>query len=208
MNTALTKDQLLADRLDLPVAAIDTEVTLGDVGAKLAYRDNACYHLTIDGDCPDNPGEIAVSRRTATARDLKVGDRLTVRMGPATGGARQDASTISGVYTPTDGDARTGAASYFSAAGRPAVRATPADALFSMTEDDLAPGAHGDPGDPPGVPGCAPTGSGSTTSPGLRDGIQTLGDRLRGEELEVSTTLPAVLRDVDADQAASGGRRP
>lgn len=124
MNTALAKDQLLADRLDLPVAAIDTEVTLGgkvasgdgDVGAKLAYRDNACYHLTIDGDCPDNPGEIAVSKRTATARDLKVGDRLTVRMGPATGG-HDKTFTIRGIYTPTDGDAAYwGRTSYFSAA--------------------------------------------------------------------------------------------
>jgi putative ABC transport system permease protein len=201
MNTALTKDQLLADRLDLPVAAIDTEVTTGDTQAKLAYRDNACYHLKIDGDCPDNPGEIAVSRRTATAQNLKVGDHLTVRMGPATTG-HDKTFTIRGVYTPKDGDAAYwGRTSYFSASENTA------DALFSMTEDDLR---------------LERTATLATRLEyplrtdrvrlddvaGLRDGIQTLGDRLRGGELEVTTTLPAVLRDIDADQSSIGRTAP
>ena len=129
MNTALTKDQLLADRLDLPVAAIDTEVTLGgsgdsDVGANSRTATDACYHLTIDGDCPDNPGEIAVSRRTATARDLKVGDHLAVRIGPATAGttrpSRSAASTPRPTVTP-----RTGAAPPTSAPPRAATASGP-----------------------------------------------------------------------------------
>ncbi|GAA3257955.1 FtsX-like permease family protein [Dactylosporangium siamense] len=201
MNTALAKDQLLADRLDLPVAAIDTEIAVGDVSGRLAYRDNACYHLTIDGDCPDNPGEIAVSRRTATAQNLKVGDRLTVRMGPATGG-HDKTFTIRGVYTPKDGDAAYwGRTSYFSASD------STVDAVFSMTEDDLRLDR-------------AATLTTRLEYPlradrirlddvaGLRDGIQILGDRLRGEELEVTTTLPAVLRDIDTDQSSIGRTAP
>ncbi|MDG6106023.1 ABC transporter permease [Dactylosporangium aurantiacum] len=205
MNTALTKDQLLADRLDLPVAAIDTEVTFGDVGAKLAYRDNACYHLTIDGDCPDNPGEVAVSKRTATARDLKVGDRLTVRMGPATGG-HDRTFTIRGLYTPTDGDAAYwGRTSYFSAAaGGDGERA---DALFSMTEDDLRLERMATLATRLEYPLRADRVRLDDVA-GLRDGIQTLGDRLRGQELEVTTTLPAVLRDIDTDRASIGRTAP
>ncbi|MEV4512466.1 FtsX-like permease family protein [Dactylosporangium sp. NPDC049525] len=205
MNAVLTKDQLLADRLDLPVAAIDTEVAFGDVGAKLAYRDNACYHLKIDGDCPDNPGEIAVSRRTATARDLKVGDHLTVRMGPATGG-HDKTFTIRGIYTPTDGDAAYwGRTSYFSAAaGGEGERA---DALFSMTEDDLRLERTATLATRLEYPLRADRVRLDDVA-GLRDGIQTLGDRLRGEELEVTTTLPAVLRDIDTDRASIGRTAP
>ncbi|GAB3871539.1 hypothetical protein GCM10027610_135220 [Dactylosporangium cerinum] len=201
MNTALAKDQLLADRLDLPVAAIDTEIALGDVSAKLAFRDNACYHLTIDGDCPDNPGEIAVSRRTATAQNLKVGDRLTVRMGPATGG-HDKTFTIRGVYTPKDGGAAYwGRTSYFSGSE------TTADALFSMTEDDLRLERAATLTTRLEYPLRADRVRLDDVA-GLRDGIQTLGDRLRGEELEVTTTLPAVLRDIDTDQSSIGRTAP
>jgi hypothetical protein len=201
MNTALTKDQLLADRLDLPVAAIDTEIAFADVSAKLAYRDNACYHLTIEGDCPDNPGEVAVSRRTATAQNLKVGDRLTVRMGPATGG-HDKTFTIRGVYTPKDGDAAYwGRTSYFSASD------TTADALFSMTEDDLRLERTATLATRLEYPLRADRVRLDDVA-GLRDGIQTLGDRLRGEELEVTTTLPAVLRDIDTDRASIGRTAP
>lgn len=210
MNTALAKDQLLADRLDLPVAAIDTEVALsgpaasgGDVSAKLAYRDNACYHLSIDGACPDNPGEIAVSKRTAAAKDLKVGDRLTVRMG-----GHDRTFTIRGVYTPTEGDAAYwGRTSYFSAAGGGEGSGERADALFSMTEDDLRLERAATLSTRIEYPLRADRVRLDDVS-GLRDGIQTLGDRLRGEELEVSTTLPAVLRDIDTDRASIGRTAP
>ncbi|MEV4131364.1 FtsX-like permease family protein [Dactylosporangium sp. NPDC049742] len=201
MNTALAKDQLLADRLDLPVAAIDTEVSFGDTNAKLAYRDNACYHLTIDGACPDDPGQIVVSKRTAAARDLKTGDHLTVRLGPATGG-HDKTFTISGLYTPTDADAAYwGRTSYFSASD------STADALFSMTEDDLRLERTATLATRLEYPLRADRVRLDDVA-GLRDGIQTLGDRLRGEELELTTTLPAVLRDIDADQASIGRTAP
>ncbi|MET7424128.1 FtsX-like permease family protein [Dactylosporangium sp. NPDC005555] len=201
VNTALTKDQLLADRLDLPVAAIDTEVTLGDLTGKLAYRDNACHHLSIDGDCPDEPGRIAVSRRTAAARDLKTGDKLTVHLGPATGG-HDKTFTISGLYTPTDADAAYwGRTSYFNAGD------STADALFSMTEDDLRQERTATLATRLEYPLRADRVRLDDVA-GLRDGIQTLGDRLRGQELEVTTTLPAVLRDIDADRASIGRTAP
>ncbi|UWP84005.1 hypothetical protein Dfulv_07050 [Dactylosporangium fulvum] len=205
MNTALDKDKLLADRLDLPVAAVDTEVTFDGTGAKLAYRDNACTRLDIDGDCPDGPGQIAVSKRTAADRKLKQGDDLTLHLGPA-GAGRDKTFRITGLYSPKDADAAYwGRTAYFSAGTGGAGEHV--DSLFTMTEEDVRADA-------------AATVSARLEYPlrphlvhlddvaGLRDGLQFLGDRLRGQELEVTTTLPAVLRDIDADQRAIARTAP
>src|SRR5204863_7989965 len=44
--------------------------------------------------------------------------------------------------------------------------------------------------------------------PALRDGVKVLGDRLRGDELEVTTTLPDTLDAVDADQQSIARTAP
>ncbi|WP_238008169.1 FtsX-like permease family protein [Dactylosporangium sp. AC04546] len=201
MNAVLDKDTLLADRLDRPVAAIDTEVSFGETGAKLAYRDNACTRLAIEGACADNPGEVVVSRRTAAAHGLKTGDPLTLHLGPRTGG-RDKTFTITGLYTPNDANAPYwGRTAYFSGS------AETGDALFTMSEEDV----RADP---------SATVSTRLEYPllasrvhlddvaGLREGMQILGDQLRGRELEVTTSLPAVLRDIDADQRAIARTAP
>jgi len=215
MNAALDKDQLLADRLDRPVAAIDTEVTFGapsgtsagETAAKLAYRDNACLQLDIEGACSDNPGEVVLSKRAAAAHNLKTGDQLTLHLGPRPGG-KDKAFRITGLYTPKDVNAAYwGRTAYFSGAADTGGGDERVDSLFTMNEDDVR-------------ADTAATVSTRLEYPlitgriklddvaGLRDGVQTLGDRLRGRELDVTTTLPAVLHDIDADQRAIARTAP
>ncbi|MFI5907076.1 FtsX-like permease family protein [Dactylosporangium sp. NPDC051541] len=205
MNAALDKDDRLDERLDRPVAAIDTEVTFAQTGAKLAYRQDVCAQLALVGACPDNPGEVAVSKRTADAHRLKPGDVIAVHLGPVPGG-RDKSFKISGVYSPHDANAAYwGRTAYFSAGADGAGER--ADALFSLTEDDLR---------------AEPTATLTTRLEyplradrvhlddvaGLRQDLQALGDAMRGRELEVTTTLPAVLRDIDTDQRAIARTAP
>ncbi|MFG2036684.1 FtsX-like permease family protein [Dactylosporangium sp. NPDC048998] len=205
MNAALDKDRLLDERLDRPVAAIDTEVTYGGASARLAFRQDVCAQLDLDGACPDNPGEVAVSRRTAAAHELKPGDQIAVHLGPE-GAGRDKTFKITGLYAPKDANAAYwGRTAYFSAgADGDGERA---DALFSLTEDDLR---------------AEPSATLSTRLEyplradrvrlddvaGLRESLQTLGDRMRGHELDVTTTLPAVLHDIDTDQSAIARTAP
>ncbi|WP_433057266.1 FtsX-like permease family protein [Dactylosporangium sp. CS-033363] len=205
VNAALDQDSLLDQRLDRPVAAIDTEVTYAEAGAKLAYRQDVCAQLALDGACPDNPGEVAVSKRTADAHHLKPGDTISVHLGPP--GAGKDKSfKISGLYSPKDADAAYwGRTAYFSAGSDG--DGERADSLFSLTEDDLR---------------AEPSATLSTRLEyplrdervrlddvaGLRESLRTLSDKLRGRELEVTTTLPAVLADIDTDQTAIARTAP
>ncbi|HTJ39972.1 MAG TPA: FtsX-like permease family protein [Dactylosporangium sp.] len=205
MNAALDKDKFLDERLDRPVAAIDTEVTYAGATGRLAFRQDVCGQLDLDGSCPDNPGEVAVSRRTAAAHGLKAGDALTVHLGPA-GAGRDKSFKITGLYSPKDANAAYwGRTAYFSAGSDG--EGERADSLFSLTEDDLR---------------AEPAATLSTRLEyplrterirlddvaALRESLQTLGDRMRGHELDVATTLPAVLHDIDTDQSAIARTAP
>ncbi|MDG4823396.1 hypothetical protein O7635_16185 [Asanoa sp. WMMD1127] len=49
---------------------------LARVNLRLAYRDDMCAHLDIDGACPAAKGEVLFSRRTAQALQVKAGDKV------------------------------------------------------------------------------------------------------------------------------------
>ncbi|GLL06183.1 hypothetical protein GCM10017581_079310 [Dactylosporangium matsuzakiense] len=205
VNAALDKDGRLNERLDRPIAAMDTEVTYAEAAGKLAFRQDVCRQLEIDGDCPDNPGEVVVSRRTAGAHHLKPGEFITVHLGPVTGG-KDKSFKISGLYSPKAPDSPYwGRTAYFSAGADG--EGERADALFSLTEDDLR---------------AEPTVTLATRLEyplrsdrvhlddvaGLRMDLQALADTMRGRELEVTSALPSVLRDIDLDQGAIARTAP
>jgi hypothetical protein len=205
MNAALDKDQLLADRLNRPVAAIDTEITFGETGARLAYRDYVCDQLVVEGACSNNPGEVVLSKRTAAAHDLKAGDSLAVHLGPR-GAGRDKTFKITGLYAPKDVNAAYwGRTAYFSAGTDG--DGERADALFTMTDDDLRAEPSATLSTRLEYP-LIPSRVQLDDVAGLRAGVQVLGDRLRGRELEVTTTLPAVLHDIDTDQSAIARTAP
>ncbi|MFV2018093.1 FtsX-like permease family protein [Micromonospora sp. LOL_023] len=63
----------------------------------LTHRERVCDHLGIDGACPQRPGEVLVSRRTAESLGVGVGDQIQhrpTRRAPV-------ALTITGVYQVT-----------------------------------------------------------------------------------------------------------
>ncbi|WP_213454224.1 FtsX-like permease family protein [Rhizomonospora bruguierae] len=49
----------------------------GSQGGYLVARDDVCAHLVLTGDCPDEPGEVAVSRRDAEEWGIAPGGKLT-----------------------------------------------------------------------------------------------------------------------------------
>ncbi|MEV6932438.1 FtsX-like permease family protein [Dactylosporangium sp. NPDC051485] len=197
MNAALGKDAFLDERLDRSVAAIDTEVTYAGAAGRLAFRQDVCAQLELDGACPDNPGEVALSKRTAAAHQLQAGDQVTVHLGPA-GAGRDKSFKITGLYSPKDADAAYwGRTAYFSAGTDG--EGERADALFSLTEEDL----RAEPAATLSTRLEYPLRTGRIRLDDvarLRASLQALGARVRGQELEVSTTLPAVLHDIDVEQ--------
>src|SRR5689334_8659760 len=121
MNQVLAREPALAQRLDSPVGAVDTDVSVaggtGPVTAKLAYRDHACDHLAITGACPEDAGQVVISQRMAAAHGYTTGGSLTVHLGPPTGG-RDRVFKITGLYSPKDaGDGYWGRTVYFAEGG-------------------------------------------------------------------------------------------
>ncbi|SNT07927.1 FtsX-like permease family protein [Asanoa hainanensis] len=49
---------------------------LARIGLRVAYRDDMCEHLEIEGSCPRAAGEVLLSRRTAQALQVKAGDKV------------------------------------------------------------------------------------------------------------------------------------
>jgi putative ABC transport system permease protein len=212
VNRALQREPAVAARLERPVAAVDTEALLlgrGDpLTAKLAYRDQACYHLRVSGECPQEPGQVLVSQRSASAHRVGVGDQLTVRLGSPTAG-RDRRLTVVGLYTPRDAtEAYWGRTVYFAAgAADPTSPAERIDALFTGVQDDV----RAERGGTVSTRLEYPLRTGSVrlddTEP-LRDGLAALASDLRGDDLEAATALPSVLDDVAADQRAIGRSVP
>jgi hypothetical protein len=195
VDAALAGVPVLAGVLAEPVGGLDTEVvvTAGteQLAARLAYRDGVCGQLAITGECPDGPGELLVSARTAAEYRIAAGDRLAV-------GGREAA--VVGTYAPVDPTAPYwGRTVYFVQGGfDPASGAPRVDAVFAGAESDV----YADPD--------------ATVTLGLTyplrpaavrlDDVPALRDELRAVPgiggLEVTTELPAILDDAARDQAA------
>src|SRR5690606_28744685 len=70
--------------------------------AELTYRQGVCKHLRmVDGDCDTGDDEVLISRRSADAARVEVGDTLRT-----SGGGDADAAsaefTVAGIYEPVD----------------------------------------------------------------------------------------------------------
>jgi hypothetical protein len=203
---------VLADLLGTAVAGVDADTLVTGrsepLAARLAYRDNVCANLRLEGECPIDAGQVLVSRRTAEAYGIGVGDRLTLRFANVPGG-REHGLDVVGLYAPIDQSAAYwGLGGYFTAGdGDPEQAAVRVDAVFSGAEDDvrLEPGA---------------TVSMRLEYP-LRAGAVQLGDvdRVRADlsavdadlavqELDQKTELPSILDEVSVDQREIGRTVP
>jgi hypothetical protein len=198
---ALAGAPVLAGVLAEPVGGADTDTVVAGgsepVAARLAYRDGVCGQLAIAGDCPEGPGEVLVSGRTAAAYRIAAGDRLVI-------GGRD--AVVVGTYTPVDPTAPYwGRTVYFVHGGFDPVSGAPrVDAIFTGAESDV----YADP--------AAAVTLGLTFP--LRpdavrlDDVPALRDELRGlpgiAGREVATELPAILDDAAGEQAAIGRIAP
>ncbi len=203
----LLKGRRLGDLLAAPVAAADTETVVAaqpgtSVVARLAYRDNACQHLTmVSGQCANVDGQVVMSQRSAKEYSIGVGQTLSIR------GRGADASgtrtvTVTGTYQPSNAsDPYWGRGGYFAAgppdddSGLPRV-----DALFVGDEQDVT------------LPRTLPS---VYLDYRLRADSVRLDDvnALRGDlssfetavnirQLQLSTSLRAVLDDIDTEASA------
>ena len=71
------------DALGLPDAAVVSGASMvgvlnGNIRT-LAYRDDVCAHLVVQGACPRSPGELLIGDDFAAQSGLRVGDRIGVR---------------------------------------------------------------------------------------------------------------------------------
>ncbi|WP_034215951.1 FtsX-like permease family protein [Actinoplanes subtropicus] len=66
---------------------------------EVAYREDVCAHLRLDGTCPVRPGEVAISVNTSRQLDLGPGDRLDLRTAPD---AKPLALRVVATYALTD----------------------------------------------------------------------------------------------------------
>ncbi|WP_433205894.1 FtsX-like permease family protein [Dactylosporangium sp. CS-047395] len=85
-----------------PVTLGLTQTLVAPVGGigklvPIAYRDQACDHLRIDGACPAAPGEAVVSRAAAKVLEVRAGDSLELRAQQA-GTAPPLTIKITGLY--------------------------------------------------------------------------------------------------------------
>ncbi|MET7402646.1 ABC transporter permease, partial [Dactylosporangium sp. NPDC005572] len=73
----------------------------GGFGRKVpvAYRDGACPHLRLDGDCPARPGEAALSTHAANTLGVRAGDELVLRSQP---GAPKVHLKVTAIYERQD----------------------------------------------------------------------------------------------------------
>lgn len=148
MQSQINQYPKLAARLSAPTGSVALPTTTAGSGdpytASLVYRQNVCQHLEVQGDCPSQPNEVALSTRSAEELGLSAGDSIALRPNNNAVPRGTDLSkvpdhkfTITGLYTATDPTETYWGASYYFAFG-PASGANAAslDAVFTGTEDE------------------------------------------------------------------------
>ncbi len=152
VNRALGTHPALAAHFGRSIAAEDTDTLItargGQAMSEFSYREGVCAHLVIVGQCAAAPGEVMVSKRSASTLGIKVGDRIPVRFGvtaaagaPTTGANSGNtlSARVVGLYTPANAtDPYWGSNAYF-ANGIDPTAATPRrlDAIFTPSEQDV-----------------------------------------------------------------------
>ncbi len=212
LNQALGRQPAVAQRLERPVAAADTDAVLAARGepvvSKLAFRDGVCFHVRVTGACPSDAGQVMVSDRTASAYGISVGDRIMLHLGNPTQG-RDHPFRVVGRYTPKDATAPYWGRTVYFPGGAPAPTddAARVDAIFTMVEDDVRGERTGAVSVRLEYPLATDSVRLDDVNP-LRAGLGALMSQLRAEDLDLDTALPSVLDEVDADQRAIGRTTP
>ncbi|CAM3371698.1 hypothetical protein STSO111631_16430 [Stackebrandtia soli] len=91
-----------------PITFTHAEALLADAehptGATIAYRDDVCDNIVmIAGECETTHSQLLMSKRSADALGLDVGDELAITSASTETAARRTA-TVVGVYLPADPD--------------------------------------------------------------------------------------------------------
>jgi hypothetical protein len=205
---------------DRPIAGVHIDAVAGAITtggrdtvllARVAYRDSACRHVSItDGECPQQQGQVMISKRTADEYRLKVGTILTLRAKESSGtptSSGRDVEVV-GLYEPEDAaEPYWGRGGYFtSGTTDPDAALIRTDSIFVADEQDLA------------VSGAAatvhltyqlrPATVGLDDVGPLRADLGAFGLDVAAAQMELATTLPAVLEDVDRETAALGRTVP
>jgi putative ABC transport system permease protein len=209
----LTRRSTLSTKLAQPVASadLDTVATPGsqNVAARMAYRDNACAHLTMTaGECARDSGTAIVSERSAKEYGLTVGRTLHVHARTATPGSSPRSFTVVGLYTPKNpSEEYWGRGSYFAAGAPDTESALPRiDAVFVGDEQDLTM-----PGGLPSVHLDYPLRADLVhldDVPRLRADLSGLETDVNGAQMQLTSSLRGVLDDIDADAATLGRTVP
>jgi len=204
LNARPTLESLLKE----PVggADVDTVARAGtiEVLALLAYRDRVCAHLTFtDGECALEPGDVAISARSAAEHNLTVGAQLRVAArASADDSAKAQTFTIAGIYQPRDpAEDYWGRGGYFGAGtADPESPLSRVDALFVGAEEDLAlPGAQ------PSVRLDYPLDAAAVRLDDvgrLRTDLGGFTTDVNAAQLRLTTALPSVLDDIDREASA------
>jgi hypothetical protein len=221
MNQAVLRRAAIGAHFDRPIAGADVDTEASAITtagretallARLGFRESVCKHVTVTaGDCPRQAGHVMISKRTAAEFHLKVGTILTLRAKPGAGsgpsGTGRDVEVV-GLYQPKDAtEAYWGRGGYFtSGTTDPDAALTRTDTVFVSDEQDLL------------VPGAPATvhltyqlrpDTVSLDDVGkLRADMGAFGLDVAAAEMELATTLPSVLEDVDTETSSLGRTVP
>jgi putative ABC transport system permease protein len=212
MNAWFARHKVLGGLVGRGVAGVDADTTITGrsepLAARLAYRDNVCANLRLEGECPIDVGQVLVSQRTAAAYGIGVGDRLTLRFANVPGG-RAHTLDVVGLYTPVDQNAPYwGLTGYFAAGGASTqTAATRVDAVFAGAEDDV----RLEPGATVSMRLEYPLRAGDVQLRDvdrLRADLSALDGDLGVQDLDLRTALPSILDEVSVDQREIGRTVP
>ena len=151
ISQSLGRLPLLRQTFGTPIAAVDTDTAMQGPDPKvenglayLAYRQDACAHLTIVGACPSANGQVIFSQRSAAQFHVKIGSKVLVAFGKdVTSGTKTPGAnstvTVVGLYTPHNlNEAYWGGNLYFPGGQDPALSTSNRmDSVFAYSEDDV-----------------------------------------------------------------------